>query len=101
LIATLGKLIPAYAAVRLGGLRRQDAATVAALVDTRGLSELIALNAELTSGIIGRQHYTIFVLMAFATTALTSPLLALLRSRPVTSPDNRHATTPSSQQGDS
>jgi Kef-type K+ transport system membrane component KefB len=77
-IGCIGKLVPAYAASRLGGLPPRQAATVAALLNTRGLTELIALNAGLQSGIIGRGTFTIFVLMALITTALTSPLLALI-----------------------
>jgi hypothetical protein len=42
LVAALGKLLPAYGGARLGGLRRGDAAVVAALVNTHGLTELIA-----------------------------------------------------------
>ena len=77
-IACAGKLGPAYGASRLGGLAPRPAAAVAVLLNTRGLTELIALNVGLQSGIISSRLFTIFVLMALVTTALTSPLLSLI-----------------------
>jgi Kef-type K+ transport system membrane component KefB len=78
-IACVGKLAPAYAASRAGGLARKDAATVAALVNTRGLTELIALNVGYSAGLISHRLYDVLVLMAVLTTVLTAPLLKLIR----------------------
>jgi Kef-type K+ transport system membrane component KefB len=78
LIAGAGKLGPAYLAGRLGGLERRTAATVAALLNTRGLTELIALNIGLTAGIIHERLFVVLVLMALITTMMTSPLLTLI-----------------------
>jgi K+:H+ antiporter len=77
LIAALGKLGPAYAGARLGGCGKGHSATIAALLNTRGLTELIALNVGLTAGIIGPSLFTILVTMALITTIATAPLLAL------------------------
>lgn len=77
-VACAGKLMPGYVASRLGGLPRRRAAATAALVNTRGLTELIALNAGLTSGIISAKLFTILVLVALVTTVSTAPLLSLL-----------------------
>jgi Kef-type K+ transport system membrane component KefB len=77
-IASGGKLGPAYAASRVGGLDRHDAATVAVLVNTRGLTELIALNVGLSAGIISHQLFTVLVLMALITTIATAPMLRLI-----------------------
>jgi Kef-type K+ transport system membrane component KefB len=87
-IACGGKLVPGYVASRLGGLTRSQSATVAALVNTRGLTELIALNTGLQAGILNRRLFTIFVLMALLTTMATGPLLTLIgrRSGPADSP---------------
>jgi Kef-type K+ transport system membrane component KefB len=79
LIATVGKLGPAYAASRVSGLERRDSAAIAALVNTRGLTELIALNTGLADGIIGQRLFTALVLMALITTLMTGPLLSLIR----------------------
>ncbi|MBR7838070.1 cation:proton antiporter [Actinospica durhamensis] len=82
--ACLGKLVPAYLAGRLTGLDKTDARTVAALVNTRGLTELIALNVGLADGIITSRLFTVLVLMALVTTLATGPLLSAIR--PVTAP---------------
>jgi Kef-type K+ transport system membrane component KefB len=79
LIASAGKLGPAYAASRLSGLEPRQSATVAALVNTRGLTELIALNVGLQAGIINQRLFTVLVLMALLTTLMTGPLLSVIR----------------------
>lgn len=81
-IAAVGKLGPGYVAARGGGLDRKDSATVAALVNTRGLTELIALNIGLSSGLLSDQLFSVLVVMAVLTTLMTSPLLKLIK--PVT-----------------
>ncbi|MFD9906172.1 cation:proton antiporter [Streptomyces sp. NPDC059063] len=78
-VAILGKLVPAYAAARVGGLDARDSAVVAALVNTRGLTELIVLNVALDAGVIGERLFTALVLMALVTTFMTGPLLTLIR----------------------
>jgi len=78
-LAMVGKLGGGYAGARLGGLPRREAAAVGTMLNTRGLTELIALNIGLQDGIIGRSLYTVLVVMALITTALTGPLLDLLR----------------------
>jgi Kef-type K+ transport system membrane component KefB len=84
LIASAGKLGPAYAASRLSGLEPRQSATVAALVNTRGLTELIALNVGLQAGLINQRLFTVLVLMAILTTLMTGPLLTVIR--PVRAP---------------
>jgi Kef-type K+ transport system membrane component KefB len=74
-IASAGKAVPAYAAARLGGLGHRDAAAVATLVNTRGLTELIALNVGLADGILSRSLFTVLVFMALIMTIATAPIL--------------------------
>jgi Kef-type K+ transport system membrane component KefB len=83
-IASAGKLGPAYGISRATGLSARDSATVAALVNTRGLTELIALNVGLADGIINERLFTVLVLMALITTLMTGPLLSVIR--PVRAP---------------
>jgi Kef-type K+ transport system membrane component KefB len=78
-IASVGKLGPAYAASRLSGLAPREAAAVAALVNTRGLTELIALNVGLQAGLINQRLFTVLVLTALLTTLMTGPLLSVIR----------------------
>jgi Kef-type K+ transport system membrane component KefB len=79
LIASVGKLGPGYAASRLAGLDQRDSSTIAALVNTRGLTELIALNVGLQAGLINQRLFTVLVLMALLTTLMTGPLLTAIR----------------------
>jgi len=77
-LAVAGKLVPGYVAAKLGGLGRRDAATVAALVNTRGLTELIALNVGLSAGLLDQRLFSVLVLMTVAMTVMTAPLLSLI-----------------------
>lgn len=88
-IASIGKLAPGYLGSRAGGLDRIDAATTAALVNTRGLTELIALNVGLSSGLIGERLFSVLVMMAVLTTLMTAPLLTLIRPRTTVTADDR------------
>lgn len=81
-IAVLGKIGAGFAAGKWAGLSTRDSAAVGIMLDTRGLTELIAVNAALTVGLIHQRLYTILVLMALITTVSTGPLLSWLeRSR--------------------
>lgn len=80
-VGVLGKLGPAYAAARISGMDTYRSATVATLVNTRGLTELIVLNVALNAGIIGPPLFTVLVLMALITTFMTGPLLSLTGRR--------------------
>ncbi len=73
-------------AARACHLDRRVSWTVGALLSTRGLTELIALNAGLQAGLLSGTLYTVLVLMAIATTLLTQPLLALARRLPTAGP---------------
>jgi Kef-type K+ transport system membrane component KefB len=71
-------------------------------VNTRGLTELIALNAGLQAGIIGDRLFSILVVMALLMTIATAPLLRLVRA-PAPSREVRMAVdpeTPPSRTGD-
>jgi Kef-type K+ transport system membrane component KefB len=87
--AMLGKIGPAYGAARLSRLDRRQSAVVAALVSTRGLTELIALNVGLSAGIIHQGLFTVLVLMALITTIATGPLISLIGR-----PRDDHGTSP-------
>ena len=80
LVAIVGKAGGTILGARAAGLPWRDAASLGALMNTRGLMELVILNLGLENGIITRPIFTMMVLMAVATTALTTPLLACLRT---------------------
>ncbi|MFE2387105.1 cation:proton antiporter domain-containing protein, partial [Streptomyces misionensis] len=66
-------------AARLAGQSWRDAMSIGTLMNCRGLTELIVLNVGLGLGVIGQDLFTILVLMALITTAVTSPVLNRLR----------------------
>lgn len=78
-IAVVGKVGAGLLATRMAGLSWRDSTAVGMLLNTRGLTELIALNVGLQAGIIDERLYTIFVLMALITTAMAGPVLKVLR----------------------
>lgn len=79
LTAITGKFGGTLAAARLTGLRWREAALLGALMNTRGLMELIVLNVGLELGVISSTLFAMMVLMALVTTMLTSPLLRLFK----------------------
>jgi Kef-type K+ transport system membrane component KefB len=76
-VATSGKLGGTALSARLMGMNWRDALQLGALMNTRGLMELIALNIGYDLGILSPQIFAMLVIMALATTALTGPLLTL------------------------
>lgn len=81
-----GKFLAGYATARLAGLGSRPATMIGALVNTRGLTELIALNVGLRAGIIDGRLFTILVLMALITTAMTGPLITAIHKRDAAAP---------------
>lgn len=84
LIAMIGKLGGAMLTARLTGVNWIDSFALGALMNTRGLVELIALNIGYDLGILSPRIFTMLVIMALVTTFLTGPLLSwcdFLRSR--------------------
>jgi len=73
----LGKLGGSMLAARFMGMNWNESFALGALMNTRGLVELIALNIGYDLGILPPQIFTMMVLMALATTFMTGPLLHL------------------------
>jgi Kef-type K+ transport system membrane component KefB len=78
-VATASKFGGTYAAARLAGIESRNAAGLGALMNTRGLMELIVLNIGLEMNVISPTLFAMMVLMALATTAMTGPWLEWLR----------------------
>lgn len=82
LIAVLGKFGGCSLAAWFGGFRPREAACIGALMNTRGLMELIVINVGYELRVIPPSVYCMLVLMALLTTVMTTP--ALLRFMPGT-----------------
>ena len=81
LAATAGKGVACALAARASGWPAPDAAAVGALMNTRGLMELILLGIGLQRGIITPMLFTMLAVMAVATTMAASPVFERLRPR--------------------
>jgi Kef-type K+ transport system membrane component KefB len=77
-VATAGKFGGAFVAGRLSGMEWSQSAGLGILMNTRGLMELIVLNAGLDLGVISPTLFTMMVLMALITTIATTPVLHAL-----------------------
>ncbi len=83
LASTLGKGVACYGAARFHGFDHRSAVAVGALMNARGLMELIILNIGLQRGVIGPELFSIMVVMAVVTTLLATPVFEwALRTRP-------------------
>lgn len=75
LAAVVGKLGGCWLGARLAGQSNEEAKCVAALMNTRALMGLVAINIGLELGLLTKELFTMFVIMALCTTVMTMPLL--------------------------
>lgn len=80
-VATAGKLGGTALAARATGMEWRGALQLGALMNTRGLMELIVLNMGYDLGILSARIFTMLVVMAIVTTVMTGPLLSLFGCR--------------------
>ncbi len=80
-VATLGKLGGSAVTARFTGMGWRESLQLGALMNTRGLMELIALNIGYDLGILSPRIFAMLVIMALVTTMLTGPLLTLFGGR--------------------
>ncbi len=76
--AIVGKGVACYGAARLNGETQRESLAIGALMNARGLMELIILNIGLQRGIIEPALFTLMVLMAIVTTLMASPIFRAL-----------------------
>lgn len=78
-VAVLGKWGGAAGAARMCGRPWREAMSIGALMNCRGLTELVVLTIGLELGVIGPDLFTMLVLVALITTALTAPAVSHFR----------------------
>ena len=81
LTACLGKFGGSTLAARAVGMPWREAGAIGILMNTRGLMELVILNVGRELGVITDAVFAMMVIMALTTTALTTPILALVYPR--------------------
>jgi Kef-type K+ transport system membrane component KefB len=74
LVASIGKGIACWGAARMTGRSNSDATAIGALMNARGLMELIMLNIGLAHNVITPTLFTVMVVMTLATTLAAGPV---------------------------
>jgi Kef-type K+ transport system membrane component KefB len=76
--AVAGKVFGTLIAARMMGQSWKNSFSLGALMNTRGLMELVVLNIGYDLGIINPAMFVVLVLMAIFTTLMTGPFLSLI-----------------------
>lgn len=77
-VAVAGKFLGSAVAAKFVGQNWRDSLTIGALMNTRGLMELVVLNIGYDLGVLSAEIFTMMVLMALVTTFMTGPFLDLI-----------------------
>ncbi|MBO9575282.1 MAG: cation:proton antiporter [Sphingobium sp.] len=77
----LAKFGACWAAARIAGEDNRTALGIGALMNSRGLMELIIINIGLQKGVIGPTLFSMMVLMAIVTTMMAGPLFEIVYGR--------------------
>jgi Kef-type K+ transport system membrane component KefB len=75
LVAVVGKFIGSTVAAKFVGQNWKDSLTIGALMNTRGLMELVVLNIGYDLGVLTPEIFAMMVIMALVTTFMTGPSL--------------------------
>lgn len=78
LVAVAGKFIGSALAAKFVGQNWRDSLTIGALMNTRGLMELVVLNIGYDLGVLTKEVFAMMVIMALATTFMTGPALDII-----------------------
>lgn len=78
IVAVVGKFVGSALAAKFVGQSWRDSFTIGALMNTRGLMELVVLNIGYDLGVLTAEVFTMMVIMALVTTAMTGPALDLI-----------------------
>ncbi|HMR91767.1 MAG TPA: cation:proton antiporter [Chitinophagaceae bacterium] len=78
LVAVAGKFLGSALAAKVVGQSWRDSLTIGALMNTRGLMELVVLNIGYDLGVLGPEIFAMMVIMALVTTVMTGPALDII-----------------------
>jgi Kef-type K+ transport system membrane component KefB len=78
LVAVVGKFFGSALAAKFMGQNWKDSLAIGALMNTRGLMELVVLNIGYDLGVLSTEIFTMMVIMALLTTFMTGPALDLI-----------------------
>ena len=83
IVAIAGKFGGSFFAAKFAGESWKDSVIIGALINTRGLMELVVLNIGYDLRIISSEIFTMMVIMALVTTCMTGPILNLMKAHGV------------------
>lgn len=78
LVAVVGKFVGSMLAAKFVGQNWKDSLIIGALMNTRGLMELVVLNIGYDLGVISPEIFAMMVIMALVTTFMTGPALDVI-----------------------
>jgi len=78
LVAVVGKFVGSAIAAKVVGQNWRDSLTIGALMNTRGLMELVVLNIGYDLGVLSTEVFTMMVIMALVTTFMTGPAIDVI-----------------------
>jgi Kef-type K+ transport system membrane component KefB len=78
LVAVAGKFFGSALAAKFVGQNWRDSLTIGALMNTRGLMELVVLNIGYDLGVLSAEVFTMMVIMALVTTFMTGPAIDII-----------------------
>lgn len=78
LVAVAGKFLGSTLAAKFVGQNWKESLSIGALMNTRGLMELVVLNIGYDLGVLSPQVFSMMVIMALVTTFMTGPALDLI-----------------------
>nr|WP_294935772.1 cation:proton antiporter [uncultured Flavobacterium sp.] len=91
LVAVAGKFFGSALAAKFVEHNWKDSLSIGALMNTRGLMELVVLNIGYDLGVLSTEIFTMMVIMALVTTFMTGPALDLInyafKSKPAIIPE--------------
>lgn len=90
-IAVAGKFLGSALAAKFVGQNWRDSLMIGALMNTRGLMELVVLNIGYDLGVLTPEVFAMMVIMALATTFMTGPALDIINR---VWPEHKKADTP-------
>jgi Kef-type K+ transport system membrane component KefB len=77
-VSVTGKFVGSALAAKFVGQNWKDSLSIGALMNTRGLMELVVLNIGYDLGVLTPEIFAMFVIMALVTTFMTGPSLDLI-----------------------
>lgn len=78
LVAVVGKFVGSAVAAKFVGQNWKDSLSIGALMNTRGLMELVVLNIGYDLGVLNPEIFAMMVIMALVTTIMTGPALDII-----------------------